>query len=99
MTMGLSRNTPDYIWTLELGRVKIARQARKRASQYMLTITRMRESCLREEVRGLLTARPSEWGERMKKAFRKAVDDDGPIVMPTSELEHEAIENRLKRGL
>ena len=41
MLMGVSRNTPDYLWRREMGRVKMASTALKQMFGFILRIERM----------------------------------------------------------
>ena len=51
MVMGVSRNTPDYFWRREMGRVKMASTALKQMFRFILRIERMeQERCGRKFV-------------------------------------------------
>lgn len=78
MIMGLSQNTPNYIWRMESGRRSVEIETRKRTSKYLLEILNMHEDrlpkkCLMEEIRGIKNSNPSRWG----KTFKKALEDVG----------------------
>ena len=66
MAMGISRNTPNYIWKLEAERRSMEVEMRRRASKYILEVCEMKEGrwpkiCLREELRGISKGQPSQW--------------------------------------
>lgn len=78
MSMGLSVNTPDYLWRLESGNRSLGIHIMKRATTYLLDIIEMRDErlpkiCLREEARNLENNVPSKWGLE----FRKAIEEVG----------------------
>lgn len=68
--MGLSRNTPNYIWRLEAGHQRIAIEMWKRTSKYLLEALKIGEDrwpkkCLKEGIRAILNRKPSKWGKEM----------------------------------
>lgn len=79
MAMGLARNTPAFLWKLEAGRRNIQVEARRRAGKYLLEILGMQDDrwpkiCLREEVRGVINDKPSQWGRELQGAMREVGD-------------------------
>lgn len=57
-SMGLPRNTPNYIWRMEAGRREIEIEAFRRSIKFAIKISSLNESrwaykCLREEIRGI----------------------------------------------
>ncbi|CAD6239434.1 GSCOCG00008685001-RA-CDS [Cotesia congregata] len=67
MALGVARNTPMYIWRVELGLESIEYTCRKRAIKYWEDILAMKEgrwpkACLMEEMRCIINNRPTKWG-------------------------------------
>uniref|UniRef100_A0A6V7JW45 Reverse transcriptase zinc-binding domain-containing protein n=1 Tax=Bracon brevicornis TaxID=1563983 RepID=A0A6V7JW45_9HYME len=72
MAMGLSRNTPGYLWKLESGRRTIGIEALKRAARYACRVQSMEANrwpkiCLKEEARQALNNKPTHVGKAVKK--------------------------------
>ena len=75
MTMGMSRNTPNYIWKLEAGSKSMEVEMR-RANKYILEVCEMKEGRwpkirLKEELRGISNGQPSQWGAKFKEAIEE----------------------------
>lgn len=75
-SMGLSRNTPDYLWKLEAGKRSIEVEATKRAGKFMIKLLRMEDNswpkrCLMEEVRGITNRIPTKWGKELMEALKR----------------------------
>ena len=75
MAMGISRNTPNYIWKLEAGR-SMEMKMRRRASKYILEVCEMKEGrrpkiCLKGELRGISNGQPSQWGAKIEEAIEE----------------------------
>lgn len=103
MVMGLSPNTPDYIWKMEAGRRGIEGEARKRAARYLLENTlkeknRWPRAALREEIRGILNGNPTKWGKELQQALSQA-GDGLTLQLIWEEVDTEIIEKRLERNL
>ncbi|KAK9306259.1 hypothetical protein QLX08_002989 [Tetragonisca angustula] len=102
MAMGLSRNTPDYIWRMEAGREKVETGARRRAGNYLVSIAKMKEErlpkvCLREEVRNWKNGRPSSWMSELEAAM-KEVGDGEILGMLEGKEGWNSLERKLKDG-
>lgn len=81
MAMGLSNNTPDYIWRMEAGREKGESEARRRAGNYLVSIAKMQEErlpkvCLKEEIRNWKNGRPSKWMSELEAAMKEVGDGE-----------------------
>lgn len=48
MAIGLSNNTPNYIWRMEAGRKKEETEARRRAGNYLVNIAKIQEERLQK---------------------------------------------------
>ncbi|XP_043477868.1 uncharacterized protein LOC122508520 [Leptopilina heterotoma] len=83
MSMGLAKNTPDYIWKLEAGRRSIEIEAFKRSINFMIKIYKMEENrwvrkCLMEEIRAIKNNNPSKWGKDLERCLKSL--GDGQII-------------------
>ena len=76
MAMGISRNTPNYIWKLKARRRSMEVEMRRRTNKYILEVCEMKEGrwpkiCLKEELRGIINGQPSQWGAKVKEAIEE----------------------------
>lgn len=83
MAMGLSPNTPDYIWKMEAGRKSVEVDAFRRVNKYTLETLRMEDHrwpkrCLQEVIRGIRNGNPDRSGKAMVEALNR-VGDGGTI--------------------
>lgn len=77
MALGISRNTPDYIWMMETGRSKMNSQTLRILCRYTLQLYEMKEErwprkCLMEILRAGENNNPMRWGKEMRETFRES---------------------------
>lgn len=82
-SMGLARNTPGYIWRTEANRRSIEVDAKSRAGQYLVTLSRIGKDrwprkCLKEEIRNIINGNPTKWDKELQEALRE--QGDGEIM-------------------
>ncbi|XP_028982071.1 uncharacterized protein LOC114841315 [Diachasma alloeum] len=78
-SMGLARNTPDYIWRMEAGVSSVEVEAVRRAAAFLIKLSRMEESrwprkCLKEELRGIKNGQPSSWGKEVHRGENRKTE-------------------------
>ena len=99
-SMGLSRDTPNYIWKLEARKRSIAVEVLRRAGNFVLRIYRMKENrwprkYLTEEIRALKNDNLYNWGKQLEKALKEL--GDGLVIKKLWEKRPaREIESRLK---
>ncbi|CAG5093543.1 Protein of unknown function, partial [Cotesia congregata] len=76
MALGVSRDTPGYIWREEMGVEDIEITLKERAVRYIKDVLKMdRERwpwiIMKEEMRGILNGRATKWGKEVKKILEK----------------------------
>lgn len=101
MAMGISRNTPEYIWRMEAGRRSIEIGTKKRAASYLLRIVGMEQGrwpkvCLKEEVRNIKNNNPTAWGKELEIALKETGDGE-TIDLLHIESEKEKLSLNLER--
>lgn len=99
-SMGLPRNTPNYIWKMEAGRGEIEIEAMRRSMGFLLKLANLDENrwaykCMREEIRGILNKNPTYWGSSVIKAL-KEVGDGEVVKMVWNKRPIEKIERRIQ---
>ncbi|XP_015115564.1 uncharacterized protein LOC107040136 [Diachasma alloeum] len=75
MGMGVTRNTPDYLWRAESGTKSLIFETRRRALHFLggvskLEKDRMVRVALKEELRALGNSNPTAWGKEVRDALR-----------------------------
>lgn len=103
MAMGISKNTPDYIWKMEAGRKGLGLETKMRAMRYLRELLvkedkRWNKAALREEIRIVLNGKPTRWGRSLKKCLEQA-GDGATLRMIWEKADPEIIDSRLKRIL
>ncbi|XP_015112551.1 uncharacterized protein LOC107038148 [Diachasma alloeum] len=104
MGMGITRNTPAYIWTRESQRGSLELEMRRRALKYIGEIWQLEEdrlirTCLKEELRTLGNGCPSAWGRTLLAALKEQGDEEVYNKLYKGEMDKEAFDEWLKEHL
>ena len=81
IAMGVSRNTPLYIWQLETGRHSMDIESKKTAANYVINLCSMKDDrwpkvCFKEEPRAIGNNNPSKWGKELVAALTEVGDGE-----------------------
>lgn len=76
MALGISKNTPDYIWRMETGRPKMNLQTLQILCRYTAQIYEMEDyrwprKCLMAILRSVENNNPMRWGAEMRETFKE----------------------------
>ncbi|XP_015117934.1 uncharacterized protein LOC107041737 [Diachasma alloeum] len=104
MGMGITRNTPAYIWRRESQRGSLELEMRRRALKYIgeiwqLEDDRLIRTCLKEELRALGNGCSSAWGRTLLAALKEQGDEEVYNKLYKGEMDKEAFDEWLKEHL